>query len=129
MNHLVTDNVKGTPTEPMEPINCICDYDKDDGNIVYCDRCETWQHIRCFYPYMNKEDLEFLDHLCADCYPRPLGAVELNRKTKTIRGEDQLEERGVSPSQGDAVLTDFMGGPSLPTLAEGLPRTLFQQKS
>ena len=29
-------------------IKCICTCGDDDGNTVYCDNCETWQHIECY---------------------------------------------------------------------------------
>ena len=28
-------------------IKCICDYSDDDGNTIYCETCDTWQHIEC----------------------------------------------------------------------------------
>lgn len=56
-------------------IKCVCGSDKDYGNTVYCDRCNTWQHVKCYYPGMSMEQLISLDYLCADCDPRPLSAV------------------------------------------------------
>jgi hypothetical protein len=76
---LVTSSAERLPTEDASVlaeqkieeeyrIKCICTYGDDDGNTVYCDNCETWQHIECYYPNQNVPEL----HLCAECKPRPL---------------------------------------------------------
>ncbi|KUI68493.1 SET domain-containing protein 3 [Cytospora mali] len=64
-------------------IKCICNIPEDDGSTVYCEKCDTWQHILCYYGEssegVNQEDF---DHSCADCSPRPLDkqkAVERQR--------------------------------------------------
>ena len=38
------------PTEEVYLIKCICGRPEDDGNTVYCETCDTWQHIECYYP-------------------------------------------------------------------------------
>ena len=60
-------------------IKCICGFPEDDGNTVYCDPCDTWQHTQCYYTDKHgnvptKEELEDFDHFCADCRPRSLNA-------------------------------------------------------
>ncbi|KAL2267463.1 hypothetical protein VTJ83DRAFT_4740 [Remersonia thermophila] len=61
--------------EPAEEepytIKCICDFPDDDGNTIYCDTCDTWQHIECYYPD-NAEDAvqPNFEHSCTDCDPR-----------------------------------------------------------
>lgn len=68
-------------------IKCICGFREDDGNTVYCDLCDTWQHTECYYldkhgNVPTKEELEVTDHFCADCQPRTLnakGAIERQR--------------------------------------------------
>lgn len=69
-------------------IKCICGFQDDDGNTVLCERCETWQHIVCYY-YSSEEgtgvDVSNIDHNCADCEPRPLdtkGATERQSKRR-----------------------------------------------
>ena len=57
-------------------IKCICAYADDDGNTVYCEKCDTWQHIECYYH--GKKVPEF--HFCADCYPRELDAKRATEK-------------------------------------------------
>ena len=39
------------PEEEDYTIKCICTYEDDDGNTVFCDKCETWQHIECCAGY------------------------------------------------------------------------------
>ncbi|EHA54726.1 hypothetical protein MGG_01558 [Pyricularia oryzae 70-15] len=62
-------------TQEEEPytIKCICSYSGDDGNTIFCETCDTWQHIECFYPDNVQDALsEGFAHSCADCKPRPL---------------------------------------------------------
>ena len=41
--------IESADEEPYT-IKCICDFSDDDGNTIYCEKCDTWQHIECFYP-------------------------------------------------------------------------------
>lgn len=68
-------------------VKCICGFAYDDGNTVYCELCDTWQHTECYYldkhdNVPTKEELEMIEHFCADCQPRSLnvkGAIERQR--------------------------------------------------
>ena len=97
-------------------IKCICGYLCDDGNMVYCDSCNTWQHTQCYYfdkhgNVPTKEEVEVIDHFCVDCRPRPLdvkGASDrqakriqrrLQRPAILARDEVQENERQESPQQ------------------------------
>ncbi|KAF2626478.1 hypothetical protein BU25DRAFT_100085 [Macroventuria anomochaeta] len=53
--------------EESSTIKCICGFADDDGNTVLCERCDTWQHIVCYY-----ESAEHVPdvHECTDCSPR-----------------------------------------------------------
>lgn len=63
---------EGGEEEPYT-IKCICTFSDDDGNTIYCEACDTWQHIECFYPDNREEAIrEDFAHACADCNPRPL---------------------------------------------------------
>lgn len=66
-NGAISDSV---PLEDEEPytIKCICAYQDDDGNTVFCEKCETWQHIECYYHAQEVPD----EHFCTDCSPSPL---------------------------------------------------------
>ncbi|RKF56529.1 putative phd-finger domain-containing protein [Erysiphe neolycopersici] len=67
-------------------IKCICDYSDDDGNTIYCEKCDTWQHIECFYPgRVDDASREDFDHLCADCKPRPLDRRHATERQKIQR--------------------------------------------
>ncbi|KAK5954890.1 SET domain-containing protein 3 [Knufia fluminis] len=47
-------------------IKCICGYNDDDGNTVFCEKCDTWQHIECYYHGKKVPDV----HFCTDCAPK-----------------------------------------------------------
>ncbi|KHJ34944.1 putative phd-finger domain-containing protein [Erysiphe necator] len=67
-------------------IKCICDYSDDDGNTIYCEKCDTWQHIECFYPgRVDDASREDFDHSCADCKPRPLDRRHATERQKIQR--------------------------------------------
>jgi hypothetical protein len=53
--------------EESSTIKCICGFADDDGNTVLCEKCDTWQHIVCYY-----ESAEHVPdvHECTDCSPR-----------------------------------------------------------
>ncbi|EER42580.1 PHD finger and SET domain-containing protein [Histoplasma capsulatum H143] len=80
-------------------IKCICTFEDDDGHTVFCERCETWQHILCYY---DGEDVPEV-HNCADCEPRPLDsklATELQRRRRDEQsdGGDRKSKRSGSKS-------------------------------
>ncbi|KAF4624864.1 hypothetical protein G7Y89_g13308 [Cudoniella acicularis] len=86
----VTESVDEEPYT----IKCICDYFDDDGNTIYCETCDTWQHIECFYPgrVADASKAEF-DHSCADCKPRPL-----DRRHATERQRHQRQNKASNDS-------------------------------
>ncbi|KAI4213544.1 MAG: hypothetical protein LQ351_003768 [Letrouitia transgressa] len=75
-------------------IKCICGFRDDDGNTVFCDRCETWQHTECYY-YEGGEvpDVSGIDHWCADCAPRALDAKGARERQNLHREQSDLGER------------------------------------
>ncbi|KAL3428404.1 phd finger and set domain-containing protein [Phlyctema vagabunda] len=87
---VATEALPVTESVDEEPytIKCICDYAGDDGNTIYCETCDTWQHIECFYPgRVADASREEFDHSCADCKPRPL-----DRRLATERQQIQLQQ-------------------------------------
>ncbi|KAL8660993.1 MAG: hypothetical protein Q9202_006013 [Teloschistes flavicans] len=77
-------------------IKCICGFYDDDGNTVFCDRCETWQHTECYY-FENGEvpDVSHIDHWCAECVPRQLDARSATERQNMRREQSDLGERKV----------------------------------
>lgn len=80
-------------------IKCICAYTDDDGNTVLCEKCDTWQHIECYYHGKTVPEV----HFCADCRPRELDgrrATERQRKVREqLPGGDRKIKRPSSKSQ------------------------------
>ena len=67
-------------------IKCICNFSDDDGNTIYCETCDTWQHIDCFYPNNRDEAIrEDFAHSCAECKPRPLDRQKAIERTLRLR--------------------------------------------
>ena len=82
---IVADPVEEEPYT----IKCICDYSDDDGNTIYCETCDTWQHIECFYSGNVEEALrDDFSHSCANCKPRIL-----DRRSATERQRIQREDK------------------------------------
>ena len=80
-----------SPSGEDEPytIKCICGFQDDDGNTVFCEKCETWQHIECYYPAKKVPDV----HNCADCEPRPLDPKRATERQKRRREQYDLGDR------------------------------------
>ncbi|KAK0388521.1 hypothetical protein NLU13_4764 [Sarocladium strictum] len=95
---------EGGEEEPYT-IKCICTFSDDDGNTIYCEACDTWQHIECFYPDNREEAIrEDFAHACADCNPRPLDrkkAIDRTyRLTHAVLGDSQEKKTKRPPSKG-----------------------------
>ncbi|KAM0290027.1 hypothetical protein ACHAO9_005513 [Fusarium lateritium] len=88
--------IEGAEEEPYT-IKCICNCSDDDGNTIYCETCDTWQHILCFYPDNREEAVrEDFAHSCAECKPRPLDhqkAVERIIRLKTQPPDDERTDK------------------------------------
>lgn len=48
-------------------INCHCGHQREEGKMIRCEECYTWQHMPCFYP-PNYEPLVHYCKACADHY-------------------------------------------------------------
>lgn len=71
----VTKAESAAEEEPYT-IKCICGFTGDDGNTIYCDDCDSWQHIECFYPNNSEEATrEEFAHACHECKPRQLNVA------------------------------------------------------
>ncbi|KAG6007751.1 hypothetical protein E4U21_005590 [Claviceps maximensis] len=72
-------------------IKCICNFSDDDGNTIYCETCDTWQHIDCFYPNNRDEAIrEDFSHSCAECKPRPLDRQKAIERTLRLRSVNAI---------------------------------------
>ncbi|KAK7426936.1 SET domain-containing protein 3 [Neonectria magnoliae] len=81
----VAHKVETVEEEPYT-IKCICNFTDDDGNTIYCETCDTWQHIDCFYPDNRDEAIsEDFAHSCAECKPRPLDRQKAIERTLRLR--------------------------------------------
>ncbi|KAK4868321.1 hypothetical protein LT330_007043 [Penicillium expansum] len=78
----------GAPDEEPYTIKCICSFDEDDGNTVFCEGCETWQHILCYYPDKRVPDV----HNCVDCEPRPLDNRRAHERQRLRRIREKSED-------------------------------------
>ena len=59
-------------------IKCFCAFQEDDGNTVLCEKCNTWQHIECYYASSDVPEV----HECADCVPRVFDARKATERQK-----------------------------------------------
>ncbi|KAL5336215.1 hypothetical protein BJX70DRAFT_289487 [Aspergillus crustosus] len=90
VNGTVADSV---PPEDEEPytIKCICAFEDDDGNTVFCEGCETWQHIECYYHGRDVPDV----HNCVDCEPRHLDGRRATERQRRLREQSDGGDRKV----------------------------------
>ncbi|TGJ87399.1 hypothetical protein E0Z10_g1400 [Xylaria hypoxylon] len=83
-NHVSIKTLAPAEEEPYT-IKCICDFTDDDGNTIYCELCDTWQHIECYYPYnMVEVHRDDFNHSCVECNPRMLDRQRANER-QTLR--------------------------------------------
>lgn len=89
------DAARKQETVEEEPytIKCICNFTDDDGNTIFCETCETWQHIECYYPD-NVEDALRADfaHSCAECEPRSLNRQQAIERQRARAAVSVVEE-------------------------------------
>ena len=87
------------PDNEVNTIKCVCEYTDDDGHTVFCEKCETWQHMLCYYPDSTVPEV----HHCFDCQ-RSLhaqSATERQRRLREQADNDYQElKRSVEEGQG-----------------------------
>jgi hypothetical protein len=80
------------PPDEEEPytIKCICGFSDDDGNTVLCEKCDTWQHIACYYASaQHVPDV----HDCRDCAPRYLDSRGAKRRQQKQRESKHAKKK------------------------------------
>lgn len=85
----VADPVPAEEEEEPYTIKCICSFEDDDGNTVFCESCETWQHIECYYHGREVPEI----HNCTDCEPRYLDAKRATERQRRLREQSEVGER------------------------------------
>lgn len=83
----------GAPDEEPYTIKCICSFQEDDGSTVFCERCDTWQHISCYYPGEKVPEV----HNCVDCEPRPLDNRRAHERQRQRRVREKSEDGDRKP--------------------------------
>lgn len=80
----IVSNKKGPDADAI--IKCICGIQEDDGIMVICTRCKTWQHNTCYY-YWGESLIGFPTscHECEDCEPRKLDAKGATKRMDFFR--------------------------------------------
>lgn len=98
VNGAVSDSAAPEEEEPYT-IKCICSFEDDDGNTVFCEGCETWQHIECYYHGQDVPEV----HNCADCEPRSLDGRRATERQRRLReqsdGGDRKAKRSGAKTQ------------------------------
>ena len=103
-----------SPIEEEEDytIKCFCGFQVDDGNTVFCDRCETWQHIECYYyeDYRNGQapDVGSIEHACVDCSPRSYDkkSASERQRERFMPGERRVKKVPTKPIKRRAKLPE-----------------------
>ncbi len=107
-------SLQNPPEEEPYTIKCICDFAEDDGLTVYCEKCETWQHIDCYY-HSPKAVPEV--HKCTDCQPRPVDSRTANERQRRRRDKmdvgDRKSRRPPGKSHKKKVKVPVQGAPHL----------------
>lgn len=73
-------------------IRCVCGYDDDDGNTVYCENCNTWQHIICYYHAQEVPEIHFCVH-CETRFSIQIDSKAAAERQRRLREQDESGDR------------------------------------
>jgi hypothetical protein len=59
----IPSNNPVVPEQKCDITRCRCGYNVEDGEMVMCEECDTWQHVVCYYP----NELVPAVHFCEGC--------------------------------------------------------------
>ncbi|KAK5718189.1 hypothetical protein LTR17_015762 [Elasticomyces elasticus] len=97
--------------QPEDVLNCICGSAEDDGSLVACESCDTWQHTTCYYPEYDGGKLpDSLSHECVACKPRAVDKQGARKRLKTSladalpKTDDATELEKIAPGLPYVVL-------------------------
>jgi hypothetical protein len=84
-------------------LTCICGISEDDGSTIQCERCDSWQHINCYYPDLPPFAASEADfhHTCADCKPR-----QFDRPRAAKRMQIWLADRAAERAEHEAAMVE-----------------------
>ena len=133
------DSASALGDEPEDyTIKCICGFNEDDGNTVYCENCDTWQHTECYYIDENgvvptNDDLKTKEHFCADCRERPLDRDGAIARQRDRRGEldpnDRKAKKPTAKSHKKKVRPSESTGPLINGWSHGYDSDLHDRTS
>ena len=92
---ILRDGSNGSTNTPRQDheeyvVSCICRSVRDDGNIVFCEECETWQHIECYYPSRRVPDI----HSCTTCGMRSSTGNSTHQHKRSRRSFSNIHSPG-----------------------------------
>lgn len=90
---------------------CICGFDDGGGSTVLDERCNTWQHIACYYGKSTQIPEE---HLCVECLPRNLDTADASRRQRKIRSKAPVNHE--MPEFQDVTSAPYIQGQENPSL-------------
>src|ERR1700730_9811959 len=74
----IPSNNPVVPERKCDITRCRCGYNVEDGEMVMCEECDTWQHIICYYP----NELVPAVHFCEDCGSKYQDAKQAAKRQK-----------------------------------------------
>ncbi|KAL8878458.1 MAG: hypothetical protein Q9198_003732 [Flavoplaca austrocitrina] len=90
-------------------IQCVCGFDDNDGYTVLCRRCDTWQHVGCYYFNADEDfDVNAIKHWCVECKSMELdtdGARDRYAANLARKGFGQQERNIVRARSPSAIST------------------------
>lgn len=100
----VNDKENDSPSKESQPdgtIRCICGTHWDDGQMVQCDSCQTWQHTKCYrveFERLTKDSA--LVWICIVCDNEKWSHVTLDSEwekwAKRMQNKEEERERAAA---------------------------------